>query len=68
MKLSDLKHLETVDAVRFKTETVNGHEYTIVSYMISDPTLWDMNNGLETRGHTFDASGNAVSIPFEKFF
>lgn len=68
MKLSDLKHLESVDAVRFKTETVNGNEYTIVSYMISDPSLWDMNLGLETRGHTFNSNGDAVSLPFEKFF
>lgn len=68
MNIKDFSHLQQFDAVRFKTEMVGDQEFTIMCYMIADPALWDAPLGLEARGHVFDASGELVSMPFEKFF
>lgn len=60
--------MRDLPAVRFQTQEVFGTEFTICSYMISDPEIWNRKHGLECRGITFDDFGFIVCRPFEKFF
>ena len=68
MHLSDFDHFRNNPFVKFKTETVNGEQLTIVSYMIADSDFWTLPLARETRGITFDSSGNCISCPLEKMF
>lgn len=63
-KLSDF---EGQDNIAIKKEIVGGQEFTIVSYIFNDPELWKNPVNYEARGITFDADGNIVSRPLEKF-
>jgi RNA ligase len=55
--------------VRFKTETVDGKDIMIVSYMISTIHFWDSPNAIECRGSAFDLeTGECISAAFPKFF
>lgn len=56
------------DGIQIKEEIVNGEQFFIVSYIYNDSELWKDPVNLEARGITFDANGNIVSRPFEKFF
>lgn len=61
--------LESDESVRFIEQSVGSRNFVIVSYMISNPELWDKPYGIEARGITFDAdTGECVARPFEKFF
>lgn len=68
IKLSDFDHLRNDPRIKFKTELVDDQEFTIISYMIADPKLWQLPLALECRGITFNAAGECVSRPFHKFF
>lgn len=68
LTLKDFDHLRSDKRIKFKTEIVNGHEVTIVSYMIADSDLWEKPLALETRGITFNDKGEVIARPFEKFF
>lgn len=68
MHLSDFDHFRNNPFVKFKTETVNSEQLTIVSYMIADSDFWTLPLARETRGITFDSSGNCISRPLEKMF
>lgn len=68
MHISKLEHLRNIPSVKFKEEVVEGETFTIVTYMIADPTIWKEECGIEARGITFDGSGFCVSRPFTKFF
>jgi len=57
-----------LSAVRFQTQEVNGANFTICTYMISDPEIWKRKNGFECRGIVFNEHGDIVARPFEKFF
>lgn len=68
-KISDLDHLRENKMIKFKREIVNGREFEIVSYMITDAHFWEISNALECRGHTYDIlTGECVCAPFPKFF
>lgn len=68
MNISELDHLRAEKNCKFKEETLGGDTYTIVSYMVSDPSYWKIPGALETRGIVFNSRGECVSRPFEKFF
>lgn len=53
--------------IAVKTETVNGHNFTIVSYIFNDNELWHDAINYEARGITFDSNGKIIMRPFEKF-
>ena len=63
-----LSHFEGQSNISIKKEIVGGQEFAIVSYIFNDSELWKNPVNLEARGITFDANGNIVSRPFEKFF
>jgi RNA ligase len=65
--IDQLEHLRNDPRVRFKDEVVLGQTFTIVSYMIADTSLWDIDNAVECRGITY-LDGKCVSVGFEKFF
>lgn len=61
--------LDADETVRFIEQSVGDRNFVIVSYMISNPELWEKDYGVEARGITFDAdTGECVCRPFEKFF
>lgn len=69
MKISDLDHLRSNPMIRFKVEEVNDVLVEIVSYMISDKTLWDDPATLEARGNVYDVNtGKCICACFPKFF
>lgn len=68
MKLQDLQHLRNDKRIRFAEEVVGGETLTIVSYMVSDPSLWKLELATECRGVTFNAAGDCVARTFHKFF
>lgn len=68
MKLQDLDHLRDDKRIRFSEETVNCETVTIVCYMVASPDLWDKRLATECRGVVFNAQGDCISRPFNKFF
>lgn len=68
MNLKDFEHLRGNPMITFKKESVDDEELTIVSYMIANSELWNLPLAKECRGITFNAQGDVVSFPFEKFF
>lgn len=68
LKLSDFNHLRSDKRCKFKEEFVGGETVTIITYMISDPDYWEIPLSEETRGITFNAAGDCISRPLEKFF
>ena len=68
-KLNMLDHLRNEKMIKFKEETVDGCEVTIVSYMIGCNELWEQENAIECRGITYDnKTGDCICAPFFKFF
>lgn len=68
MKLQDLQHLRDDKRIRFSEEIVNGETLTIACYMLASPDLWKLELATECRGIVFNAAGDCVARPFNKFF
>jgi T4 RnlA family RNA ligase len=68
MKYSDMKQALQREEIREREEEVNGEKFTIVSYMVASPDLWDVENATEARGITFNSNGDCVCRTMPKFF
>lgn len=68
MNYADMKRALEREEIRERHESVGDEEFTIVSYMVATPDLWDVPNAVEARGITFDASGSCVCRTMPKFF
>ena len=68
MNIQDMQQALDRDEIRVRVEEVDGEQFSIVSYMVATPDLWEVPNAIEARGITFDSQGNCVCRTMEKFF
>jgi RNA ligase len=68
IKLSDFNHLRSDPRIKFKEETINNEQLTIICYMIADSELWKDPVAGECRGIVFNSKGECICWPLHKFF
>lgn len=67
--LKDFEHLRQDPMVKFKTETINGQNFTIICYMIADQDFWKKPMATDCRGIVFDEKSGFCKVrPLHKFF